>query len=342
MPDPLDTPVVPAVLHRLGERGTLSADARRLGAEALDAPPSPRAWAGFADNLLLFLGAALLLAGTIYFFAYNWDALGRFLQLGLLGGAIAAAVACAALPGRLERASGQAFLLGAAVLVGPLLGVFGTTYQTGADPFELFVAWAGLTLAWAGVARLPALWVVQVVLWNTALALYWTQVVDPQSDDERMLGVHLATVMNGAAWLVWEVLRLRGVGWMAARWTPRVLAVGALVPAVGTTVAWIVDDLDTAYLPGVLLLAAMLSGIYALGRRAQLDRGLLALGTTALLVVTSSALARVAFEVVDAVDDELAAVMLFGLCGFVVAAKVAAAAHWLIQLTPLADTREAA
>jgi uncharacterized membrane protein len=345
MPDLLDTPVVPAVLHRLHEGGVISAEALRVGAETLDAPPTPTAWATFADRLLLFLGAALVLAGTIYFFAYNWDELGRFLQMGLLAGAIVAAVAGAAWQGargRFDHPSTQALVLGAAVLVGPLLGVFGTTYQTGADPFGLFLAWAGLTVAWAAVARLPALWLVQVVLWNVALALFWTQAFDPQSDTERMLGVHLATAMNGAAWLVWELLRLRGVPWMAARWAPRVLLVSALVPAVGSTVAWIVDDLDRAYLPGVVLLGGLLAAVYGFARIAQLERGLLALGTTAVLVVTSSVLARVAFEIVEEADSELAAVMLFGISGLVVAAKVALATRWLIHLAPLADTREAA
>ena len=340
MTDPLDGPVVAAVLHRLHDDRLIGPEALRHGAARLDAPPEPAAWAVFVDRLLRFLGAALVLAGAVYFFAYNWDALGRFLQMGMLLVAIVAAAAAAW--GRLDRPVGQALLLGATVLVGPLLGVFGTTYQTGADPYGLFLAWSALTLAWAVIARLPALWILQVVLWNVSLLLYWEQVVADSFFERGVTPYLLAASINGAAWLVWEGGRRAGAAWMAGRWAPRTLLLGALVPIVSTTCVWILDDLDTDYALGPALLLVVLVAAYAVGRWLLLDRGLLAMAATALIVVTSTVLGKVAMEIADDAGDSFLMVFLFAVCGLTVAAKVAAASWWLTHLQPVGDTQEAA
>ena len=50
--------------------------------------PDAARWRRFVDALFLWLGSLLLAAGVIFFFAYNWDALGRFAKFGLVEGLI--------------------------------------------------------------------------------------------------------------------------------------------------------------------------------------------------------------------------------------------------------------
>ena len=54
--------------------------------------PDAARWQRFVSALLLWLGALLFAAGVIFFFAYNWDALGRFSQFGVVEVLLAAAV----------------------------------------------------------------------------------------------------------------------------------------------------------------------------------------------------------------------------------------------------------
>jgi uncharacterized membrane protein len=46
--------------------------------------PSGAGWRRFLDQLLLWLGTLMLAAGVVYFFAYNWNDLGRLTKFGLV------------------------------------------------------------------------------------------------------------------------------------------------------------------------------------------------------------------------------------------------------------------
>src|SRR5690349_22347881 len=145
------------------------ADACRAMAAA-GVTPGPRDWRDFLDRLLLWTGAAALAAGVVFFIAYNWDALGKFARFGALQVLIVAAVLAYWKLG-IDRAAGKAALLVACILVGALLALFGQTYQTGADTWELFAAWAALIAPWVLIGRFAALWIVWLVIANIALSL---------------------------------------------------------------------------------------------------------------------------------------------------------------------------
>ena len=118
--------------------------------------PSGAGWRHFFDQLLLWLGALMLAAGVIFFFAYNWNDLGRFARFGLVEALIVAALIVIWRVG-LQGIAGKVTLLAVSLFIGALLALIGQTYQTGADTFELFVAWAVLILPWAVVGRFAAL-----------------------------------------------------------------------------------------------------------------------------------------------------------------------------------------
>ena len=141
------------ILRKLNRDGLLSDDAF-IAASAVLRPVS--SWFSWARLMLLFFGCALLLAGIIFFFAYNWAAMGRFLKLGLIETGIIVCIVASHLRGT-TRLSGKVLLLSGSVLVGVLLAVYGQTYQTGADAFELFIGWAVLILGWVIISDFAAL-----------------------------------------------------------------------------------------------------------------------------------------------------------------------------------------
>lgn len=187
--------------------------------------PDNARWLRFIDGLLLLTGALALASGVVFFVAFNWDALGRFGKFALVQALLLAAVLLYWRLGAL-KAAGQAALLLAAVLLGVLLALYGQTYQTGADPWQLFATWAVLMLPWAAVGRFAPLWLLWLLLLNLAATLYY---------DARfgLLGVAFASkddllwllfLLNSAAWVVWEGAAHR-FDWLSlGRWPVRLIA----------------------------------------------------------------------------------------------------------------------
>src|SRR5690606_18255651 len=128
-------------------------------------------WRNFLSRGLLGLGVSFTLAGIFFFFAYNWDELHRFVKLGLLQGLLLALLLGLLLgkPGPLVK---KTLLTAAALLVGALYAVHGQVYQSGADAFELFLAWTLMIALWTLAANFAPLWLLQIALINTTLILY--------------------------------------------------------------------------------------------------------------------------------------------------------------------------
>lgn len=176
-------------LYQLADRHRLdaSATARLETLGALGEPP-----ATLARRLpigLAVLAAALLGLGLILWIAANWATLGRFGRFAVLQ-AVLAAFALAALWRPALRAPLALVML---LATGALFAYFGQTYQTGADPWQLFALWAVLTLPLAWALRSDVLWAPWVLITFVGLSL-WIQAhtghqwrVEP--DD---LAVHLA------------------------------------------------------------------------------------------------------------------------------------------------------
>ena len=174
-------------------------------------------WRMWAMRAFLVLGAGHLLAGVIFFFAYNWDDLAPFTKFGLLQAGIAFAVVLS-LVTRSERPGGQALLIAASVFVGVLFAVIGQVYQTGADAYELFTVWAVLILPWVVASRSSAHWFVWVVICLTAFSFYGTQVLLPLDvigDKELSTAVGIAAI---AFLVARELAVINGADWLDDRW----------------------------------------------------------------------------------------------------------------------------
>src|SRR5690606_38072149 len=92
------------------EHGHVPPAAVRAALTTAGVLPDANRWRHFLDRLLLYMGAVLLAAAVIFFFAFNWDALGRLAKLGLVQLPLVAALAVVYRVG-LERPAGKAALL---------------------------------------------------------------------------------------------------------------------------------------------------------------------------------------------------------------------------------------
>jgi uncharacterized membrane protein len=251
----------PSELQTLRSAGLVSA---RGYAAAIDAMRDEAFWARWGMRALLALGVGQFLAGVVFFFAYNWNDLSDLAKFAIIEVALAIAVGGALLIG-LDRVFGQMLLIAASVLTGVLLAAIGQVYQTGADMFELFAAWAALILPWAIISRHPVHWLLWLVVADVALVLYGEQVLVPIEDmPEELIWVAVgATIALALAVREWATHR--GMEWLAAHWT-RLLLLFAAMTALFAPAAGQVIDVDTyrsgptcvvAFLLAVLIASAM-------------------------------------------------------------------------------------
>src|SRR5258708_2400351 len=199
-----DNPVTDGALHIEAKRSVIDglyADGF-LTASAYDAALShisrQRHWWAWINRSLLFSGAALTLAGIVYFFAYNWSRLPSMAKFSLVEIVLVGCLVGAWKAG-LDKIAGQVLLLAASMMVGVFLAVFGQVYQTGADPYELFVGWAVLISAWVLIGRFGALWIMWLVLINISLILYFFQVAEPNYQVKAETLLLVLAALNGAA-----------------------------------------------------------------------------------------------------------------------------------------------
>jgi uncharacterized membrane protein len=186
-----------------------------------------RNWGLWVSRLLLSIGPSLVLAGIVYFFAFNWVKLPAAVKLGSVELALFGCAAAAYVYG-LNRLSGRILLLSASVLVGVFWAVFGQIYQTGADAYTLFLGWSILVAGWVILSEFAALWAVWLVVTNIFLGLYWTQAVLPSSEQSMLIWSILAA-FNLVALTFREVLVERGVEWLSERWTRLALVIPVLI-----------------------------------------------------------------------------------------------------------------
>lgn len=301
------------------ERGAIARANIRRALAVAGVTPQASDWRRFLDRLLLAFGVLALAVGIIFFFAYNWHALDRLLKFALVDVAIIVALGFCWHLG-LDRASGKASLLGAAIVVGALFALIGQTYQTGADTFELFAAWALAILPWAIVARFAPLWLLWLLLINLAAALYYATmqwlfwfVFSPIN----LLWVLFA--INGVALFLWELAAYRGVDWLPARWAVRVPMTATAGFATALAVHAIFSDSANGW--GAAVWASWLAATYAIYRHAVKGLFALTVGVLSAVIVTVAFLSEHILKSLDA--------GAFLFIGIVAIALSALAGWWL-------------
>ena len=267
----------------LADQHNLSPEAgRRLKQlAALDAPPP-------SLQRYLPLGIAVLAAvltglGVVFWVAANWAALPRSIRFTLLE-----AIVLAALLGawRLPTARVPLSLLGF-IACGGLFAYFGQTYQTGADPWQLFALWAALTLPLCLGVRHDVLWVAWAIVALTATQLFsamqtngwwWNQEISLQSSLGSWLPPLVLAFLFKFAPRAW-------VGAKAGPWPMRLAMIYAIIGLVTMSARSLFSVANSGFYPASLLIVAVLAFIFS--RRGLFDifvLSVLGLGINVLLV----------------------------------------------------------
>jgi uncharacterized membrane protein len=258
--------------------------------------PARSEWRDFLATTLAMLGAGLVLAGVVCFVAFNWARIGRYGKFALLELAIVAAVLIAWK--KRPALVGQMSLFAAAVLVGPLLAIYGQTYQTGADPYGLFLVWAGLITPWAILGRFAATWVLVILLLDTSILLFYTQVWTPVSTSHALLVPLSIATLHTAAVLVWEWQLHRTEPFFREDWAMRSVAASGLAALFIPWVAFIIGGSDAGLVGGIgaaifALIVVVMLRYYAQKRPDRFMIALAGLGAMAGITIIA---ARVVFK----------------------------------------------
>jgi len=188
----------------------------------------------FLNHLLLWLGGLSLAFAVMFFIAYNWSEIGHLAKFAMIESVMFATIIGYWKLGT-ETVAAKVSLLMATIFLGVLLALFGQTYQTGADPWQLFFNWALLMLPWAFIGRFSAIWIVWIVLINLSIILYhqafrnvlWLMF----SSDIQLLW--LLFLFNTTALITWQILATKWL-WLQKSWAIRLLATTS-----GIIISWL-------------------------------------------------------------------------------------------------------
>ena len=289
----------------------LSEAACKRSFEIADLRSNRARWREYINAFLMVVGAALIVAGIASFIAWNWADLDRIAKFALLQAGILGSALLAWRFG-LDSTAGKSSLFAVAFLTGILFALFGQVYQTGADPYGLFLVWAILILPLCMIGRQAGLWLLFHVLLILTVIMYYTQVLHPPEgwwQLAQLLGplVWLASTsldstlasylyfLNVAGLVAWEFGAHRGVPWMQGRAYPRLIAFGAFSAVLPSTLVMIFaasfgENPNLSFVSPLLLAIATAIGLwyYQLKRQDLLILTLCLLA--AIFVVTSFAI----------------------------------------------------
>lgn len=262
--------VLPALsrmsLAELRERNTLSATAWETAMDFCGFRPGAEEWRLYWRQLLLLGGALFLVAGVIFFIAWNWNSMHHFTRLALTGSLVAAFGLGAVWRGP-DTDLGKALLLCCGISVGPLLAVFGQTYQTGSELWELFRVWTAVLFALSLAGRQAALWFTTWLSANVFVMLWLGRSLDSPLEALGMFSLLPECVFGLAFFLVvWEFAAYRSrreekgeryaglrSHWLLSRWLPRLLFLDLTVRLTSYLCLFIVAPYEVQHLTAFVL-----------------------------------------------------------------------------------------
>ncbi|HEV7609068.1 MAG TPA: DUF2157 domain-containing protein [Steroidobacteraceae bacterium] len=281
-----------------------SLDSRRTETmlELAGAHPSRAEAIHFFANCLRIAGVLSLAAALVFFVAANWSRIAVFGRFALVEIVLIACVAVAfARPPPAFIGRGATFL--AFIASGALLALFGQTYQTGADVYELFLGWALLGLPLVVAAQWSVATAAWVLVLDTALVLFCGG--HPTGGLIWLLldGFHVrpALLIMAAAWAnlaLWFALEIRPID-AAPDWVRRLILScafgfgtwGGVLGVLGERVEFETVGGDPATVFALAVAMAVVT-VYALRRRTDVYPLAVVMGT--FIVVSLVWLARVA------------------------------------------------
>lgn len=153
---------------------------------------SEKRWKDFIYWALLVCGIGFSVSGIVFFFAFNWDYMPVAVKFSVVGLAIVCSGYIAVTPRVKERVN-KVSLVATSILIGVLLAVFGQTYQTGANAYDLFLTWLVVVIPLTLVSQSTYQWLFFSVLANTTLILACVQRLQV---DSVFVGIILVVLTN--------------------------------------------------------------------------------------------------------------------------------------------------
>ena len=265
--------------------------------------PNQTEWQRFLKWAILALGAGFFVAGVLFFFAYNWAELHKFAKMGIIFGLILISTISAVVL-KVDTVVKQVLLSVSSILVGVLFGVYGQVYQTGADAYDLFLAWSMMALLWVVAARFYPLWLMYLVLVNTTIVLYLMQVMGDVVQEEEFL---ILAIFNAVTFVVvsFVIPKLSKGGGVAPSWFTNVVWLAWIVPITIYAFIYIFDwDPYMSWIAFIVTaILYTLGAIYGLIQRNRFYLGTLGFGVVVLIVA----------KILRATDSDMEGALLSGV-----------------------------
>ena len=288
----------------------------------VDVIPSSKSWYKFIDQILLWFGVLSLAFAVMFFMAYNWTELGHFAKFAMVEGLMGLSIGMYIYLGG-EKLSAKATLMGSSILLGVLLALVGQTYQTGADPWQLFFYWAVLMLPWAVVGRFSAMWILWIALINVAISLYietFGRLFSFYFYSEGSL-IWMFFAFNTFALIVWEYLK-GNFEWLNSSWAIWLLGFVSMMSVTGLALNSIWESTQSLALFAWLGWLAMFYWAYRVKR---IELFMLSLGALSFSIVVVNFL----INIISWRHFELIAILFIGM---VIIGLGAGFASWLKSL----------
>lgn len=247
--------------------------------------PGAAAWQHWLERGLLVAGVLLLACGLVFFVAANWSGMGKMARFALVQGVLLGGVLAYIWRG--DDLAGRSALAFCVLAIGALFALYGQTYQTGADPWQLFAAWA--------LCALPLVWLAQAApLW-----LFWLLLVDLALLRWLMLHGELWLGLHDSAWPLWVLfvvhgaalatMELRGTG--SPRWPRQLLYLVTLAPLAAIAFFGILGVTDEGAL-ALLVWSLFAAGSFWWYRKRQLEIVALSALVLSAVVLMTTAIGR--------------------------------------------------
>ncbi|MBB5142964.1 DUF4401 domain-containing protein [Desulfovibrio intestinalis] len=249
-------PLTRSSLSFLCDSGGISPTAWSKALDFCGFRPDGSAWLAYWRQVSILGGVLFFLAGLICFIAWNWGDMRPFQRMGLVGLVVAGGGIGAVIRG-LDTRLGQALLLTCGVAMGPMLAVFGQTYQTGAELWELFRVWTVLLVLLAIAGKQAGLWFASWLSGNVFVALWLGRSLSSPFDAFSQFFVlpeWLLVIACAVALWEWAARRAgqkESRAWLRSRWLPRLLFFDLIVR---TTSYLIITIFDAYYVADGLVL----------------------------------------------------------------------------------------
>lgn len=175
-----------------------------------------------------------------------------------------------------------------AILIGPMIGVMGQVYQTGSDPYNLFLWWAILSLGWVGISRLSYAWLFWLLIVNATLMLFLPQALNIKPGTALFSLPCIA--LNLLAYVLWSSAQQR-MTWLKTplEWVPRLILMWLITLGFWETCLLVAGSRSTDYvrLVGVIVFVlGSAGGFYYFMRKQTRDMSVLTMFLIGIIAVS--------------------------------------------------------